>query len=89
MDPHSLADALMDPMMMMLGTMVALSGAYIAIAMQELNAANAAGPAPRRRQQSDRKRMCIGATGVLTHKLLLLLLPLTPKDLPHMHTFKM
>ena len=42
MDPHGLADALMDPMMMMLGTMVALSGAYIAIAMQELNAANAA-----------------------------------------------
>jgi hypothetical protein len=34
MDPHSLADALMDPMMMMLGTMIALSGAYIAIAMQ-------------------------------------------------------
>ena len=42
MDPHSLADAIMDPMMMMIGTMIALSGAYIAIAMQELNAANAA-----------------------------------------------
>lgn len=42
MDHHSLADALMDPMMMMMGAMIALSGAYIAIAMQELNAANAA-----------------------------------------------
>ncbi len=29
-------------MMMMMGAMIALSGAYIAIAMQELNAANAA-----------------------------------------------
>ena len=41
MDPHSLADAIMDPMMMMIGTMIALSGDYIAIAMQDLNAANA------------------------------------------------
>jgi len=42
MDHASLADALMDPMMMMMGTMIALAGAYMAIVMQELNAANAA-----------------------------------------------
>lgn len=41
MDPPELADALMDPMMMAMGTMLAMSGAYMAMAIQETAAANA------------------------------------------------
>ena len=41
MSHPDLMDAIMDPMMMVLGTMMALTGAYIAIAIDELNAANA------------------------------------------------
>ena len=41
MDPPELADALMDPMMMGIGTMLAMSGAYMAMAIQETAAANA------------------------------------------------
>ena len=41
MDHAQLRDAFMDPMMMMMGSMLAMAGAYIAIAMQEVNAANA------------------------------------------------
>ena len=41
MSPHDLRDALMDPMMMAMGTLVAMAGAYMAIAIEELNAANA------------------------------------------------
>lgn len=35
MDPPELVDALMDPMMMAMGTFMTLSGAYMAIAMAE------------------------------------------------------
>ena len=38
MDPPELVDALMEPMMMVVGTMVALSGAYMAIVIDELAA---------------------------------------------------
>ena len=38
---HTLRDALMNPMMMAVGTMMAMAGAYMAIAIQELNQANA------------------------------------------------
>lgn len=38
---HTLRDAIMDPMMMAVGTMLAMAGAYMAIAIQELNQANA------------------------------------------------
>jgi len=38
---HTLRDAIMDPMMMAVGTMLAMAGAYIAIAIEELNQANA------------------------------------------------
>lgn len=41
MDEHSLIDAFHDPMMMALGTMLAMAGAYMAIVMQETAAANA------------------------------------------------
>ena len=41
MDPPELRDALMDPMMMAIGTMLAMSGAYMAISIQEVAAANA------------------------------------------------
>ena len=41
MDPPELRDALMDPMMMAIGTMLAMSGAYMAISIQETAAANA------------------------------------------------
>ena len=41
MDPPELADALMDPMMMAMGTMLAMSGAYMAMTLQETAAANA------------------------------------------------
>jgi len=41
MDPPQLADALMDPMMMAMGTMMAMAGAYMAIAIDELAATNA------------------------------------------------
>ena len=41
MDPPELADALMDPMMMAMGTMLAMSGAYMAMVLQETAAANA------------------------------------------------
>jgi len=41
MDPPELVDALMEPMMMVVGTMVALSGAYMAIVIDELAASNA------------------------------------------------
>ena len=37
---HTLRDALMNPMMMAVGTMLAMAGAYMAIAIQELNQAN-------------------------------------------------
>ena len=38
MDPPELVDALMEPMMMAVGTMVALSGAYMAIVIDEVAA---------------------------------------------------
>ena len=38
---HTLRDAIMDPMMMAVGTMLAMAGAYMAIAIEELNQANA------------------------------------------------
>lgn len=41
MDAHSLADAFHDPMMMAIGSMVVMAGAYMAIVMQEQAAANA------------------------------------------------
>ena len=41
MDPPQLADALMDTMMMAVGTMMAMAGAYMAIAIEETAAANA------------------------------------------------
>merc|ERR1712037_144088 len=41
MDPPELVDALMEPMMMAVGTMVALSGAYMAIVIDEVAASNA------------------------------------------------
>ena len=41
MDPPELVDALMDPMMMVIGTMMTMAGAYMAIAIDEAAAANA------------------------------------------------
>ncbi len=41
MDAHTLADAFMDPMMLGLGTMIALAGAYMAIVIEEAAAASA------------------------------------------------
>ena len=41
MDPPQLRDALMDPMMMAMGSMMAMAGAYMAIAIEETAAANA------------------------------------------------
>ena len=38
---HTLRDAIMDPVMMAVGTMLAMAGAYMAIAIEELNQANA------------------------------------------------
>ena len=38
---HTLRDAIMDPMMIAVGTMLAMAGAYMAIAIEELNQANA------------------------------------------------
>ena len=41
MDAHDIADAFHDPMMMALGSMIVMAGAYMAIVMQETAAANA------------------------------------------------
>ena len=41
MEPPELVDALMEPMMMAVGGMVAMAGAYMAIAIDELAASNA------------------------------------------------
>ena len=41
MDAHDIADAFHDPMMMAIGSMVVMAGAYMAIVMQEQAAASA------------------------------------------------
>ena len=41
MEPPELVDALMDPMMMVMGSMMAMAGAYMAIAIDEVAATNA------------------------------------------------
>ena len=42
MDAADIRHAVMDPMMMGMGVMLAMAGAYIAMVMSEVNAANAA-----------------------------------------------
>ena len=42
MDAADIRHAVMDPMMMGMGAMLAMAGAYIAMVMSEINAANAA-----------------------------------------------